>query len=106
MGESRRRLGDGTGIHVPKELWNQLPPPQTNAHSYQLALKLNNGRLVDRVVVDLDGELRFRLVNTRAEFTMEGLDFSSEDIVAIKCTERRRFLFWSRPVERWIERES
>jgi hypothetical protein len=108
-----RSIGKGTGIFIPEDIWAQaLPyierhwgreprrPPRTSG---VVLIRLRSGARIGCVGVRVDGEILFRGTGLRGpEVTTEGLDFTSEDIEAIRVVIGRYFGFGER--KRWFKR--
>lgn len=90
----------GTGILIPQDLWDaalstmqkgasRCVSPQGDVLRLGfplIAVELKSGRVVRGVVVSWDREILHRSTDLKGpgpEWTTEGLDFKSEDIVAI-----------------------
>ena len=73
-------------VRIPDPLWSQLTSRERRSIVFRLRLK--DGRTVDRVIVGRDAAIQAREVDARAEYTLEGLEFGDEDIIAIEVPEQ------------------
>ena len=97
---NEKREIKGTGILIPEDLWNAALPTMKKQASRVVSpegrvlrlanheliwLRLDSGEVIRAVVVNWDRELIHRRTDLPQgpEWTTEGLDFSSQDIVAI-----------------------
>ena len=100
---------EGTGILIPSELWSKaLPTLKRRALRIRVGnkevlgepevdLRLRSGQLVEDVVVGWNREILFRGTGLRGpECTTEGLDFKSDDIVAIGVVTWQFLGLWDR----------
>jgi hypothetical protein len=95
----------GTGVFIPEHIWVKALPTMKKddvggSETFAfVAVKLWNGQVIDDLVVGWDREIKIRKVpdeGRKEGWTKKGMDFISEDIVAMRVDYRVFYGFLSR----------